>query len=179
MGGRQPSQAGLAAQERRPAPEGRAEAQRPEQVAGRRPGKGRGTVNERRAHQPAGRPDHQARPGETHQKLMYRLTSLADPEVTGSARGQYRGASGSPMATASVDPAELRSEASRELRKGERLTQNRVAPVVNTDVSFTAQTIVSPDGREVRMTLNPVFNNFVGKMNVRPVASAIPGGPRP
>src|SRR5262249_13417895 len=65
-------------------------------------------------------------PGATHQELMNRLTSLADPEVTGAARGsKFRGASGSPMATSSTDPAELRAEAARELRKGERLTQNR------------------------------------------------------
>ncbi len=119
-------------------------------------------------------------PGASHQDLMSRLTSLADPEITGSARGRVRGAVGSPFATpAEEQPMDFKAEAAREGRKGERLTQNRVAPVINTDVSFTTQTIVSPDRTQVRVTLNPVFNNFVSKMNVRPAISIIPGGPKP
>ena len=44
------------------------------------------------------------------------------------------------------------------------------------NASFTAQATVSPDGRgEVRMSLNPVFNNFVSKMNIRPVVSVTSG----
>ncbi len=82
------------------------------------------------------------------------------------------------MVQSSGDAGDFRAEARREMLKGERVMQSRVAPVVNTDVSFTAQAVVSSDRREVRVSMNPVFNNFVGKMNVRPVMNVIPGGPK-
>jgi tetratricopeptide (TPR) repeat protein len=120
--------------------------------------------------------------GMSSSELMSRLSGLADPEVTavGSGRG-FRGGVGSPGATVADEPLDVKAvrAAREEERNGRRVQQSRVSPIVPSDVSFTAQSVVSGDGRYVRVSLNPVFN-VVTQKAVRPVISIIPGsGPRP
>ncbi len=105
------------------------------------------------------------------ERVLNQLRVMADPEITGVARGMsgHAGTGGVPQVSSrSVKPSDPSP-------KDRTLIQNKMSSFVQNSMDVTAQAVLSADRRTLRVSLSPVFNT-ASSGPPKVVNPVIPGG---
>jgi hypothetical protein len=109
-------------------------------------------------------------------RVFQQLRNLADPEVTGVAKGGVSAGTYS-LGRYAGSPRRFRGKTAPD-PADRTVYQNKVQSFVKSAAEVTAQTVLSADRRSVRLSLTPVLAVAPGKAPAQVVSPIFPGAPR-
>jgi hypothetical protein len=111
---------------------------------------------------------------ESPDRVLHQLRALADPEVTGVSKSFQAGTSGLPAQR----DRQVTRKPSEPSSNDRTLYQTRVKPLIQDNVSVTAQAVISADRRYVRLSMTPFFSGVTGVAGIVPIGNPTIPGPR-